>query len=53
LGVALGEATGIDSPVSQLVEQIHQRALQQYGPKSGEMSVVKLYEDAAGGPFRV
>ena len=52
LGLGLGEATGIDAPVAKLVEQIHQRALQQYGPKSGEMSVVKLYEDAAGTPFR-
>jgi len=26
--------------------------LQKYGPKSGEMSVVKLYEEAAGAPFR-
>jgi 3-hydroxyisobutyrate dehydrogenase len=52
LGVALGAATGIDAPVARLVDQIHQRALQTYGPKSGEMSVVKLYEDAAGGPWR-
>ena len=52
LGLGLGEATGIDAPVAKLVEQIHQRALQQYGPKSGEMSVVKLYEDAAGTQFR-
>jgi 3-hydroxyisobutyrate dehydrogenase-like beta-hydroxyacid dehydrogenase len=52
LGLGLGEATGIDIPVARLVEQIHQRALDTYGPKSGEMSVVKLYEDAAGAPFR-
>lgn len=52
LGVDLGAVTGIDAPVSQLVSQIHQQALQTYGPKSGEMSVVKLYEDAAGAPFR-
>lgn len=52
LGVALGAAAGVDAPVAHLVEQIHQRALAQYGPKSGEMSVVKLYEDAAGTPFR-
>jgi hypothetical protein len=38
--------------VSRLVEELHQRALQKYGPKSGEMSVVKLYEEAAGAPFR-
>jgi 3-hydroxyisobutyrate dehydrogenase len=52
LGLGLGEATGIDIPVARLVEQIHQRALDTYGPKSGEMSVVKLYEDAAGTQFR-
>ena len=52
LGLGLGDTTGIDIPVARLVEQIHQRALQTYGPKSGEMSVVKLYEDAAGTQFR-
>lgn len=52
LGLALGAATGIDIPVATMVEQVHQRALQTYGPKSGEMSVVKLYEDAAGTQFR-
>ena len=52
LALGLGERTGIDIPVAKLVEQLHQRALTQFGAKSGEMSVVKLYEDAAGGPFR-
>ena len=52
LGVALGEATGIDSPVARVVEEVHQRALQTYGPKSGEMSVVKLYEAATGTQWR-
>ncbi|MFZ9630295.1 MAG: NAD(P)-dependent oxidoreductase [Ilumatobacteraceae bacterium] len=52
LGVALGAATGIDTQVARVVEQIHQRALQQYGPKSGEMSVVKLFEAASGGDWR-
>ena len=52
LGVALGEATGIDSPVARVVEEVHQRALQTYGPKSGEMSVVKLYEAAAHTQWR-
>jgi len=52
LGLGLGEKTGIDIPVTRIVEELHQRALQTYGPKSGEMSVVKLYEDAAGAPFR-
>jgi 3-hydroxyisobutyrate dehydrogenase len=52
LGLELGAKAGIDTAVSRLVEQLHQRALQAYGPKSGEMSVVKLYEDAAGALFR-
>lgn len=52
LALGLGEKTGIDVPVAKLVEQLHQRALSAYGAKSGEMSVVKLYEDAAGRPFR-
>ena len=52
LGLELGERTGIDIAVAKLVEVIHQKALATYGPKSGEMSVVKLYEDAAGTQFR-
>ena len=52
LALDLGEKTGIDIPVAKLVEELHQRALSAYGAKSGEMSVVKIYEDAAGSPFR-
>jgi len=52
LGLELGERTGIDIAVAKLVEHLHQTALAKYGAKSGEMSVVKLYEDAAGQPFR-
>lgn len=52
LALDLGSETGIDIQVSKVVEQLHRQALRQYGPRSGEMSVVKLYEDAAGGPFR-
>jgi 3-hydroxyisobutyrate dehydrogenase len=52
LGLELGERTGIDIAVAKLVERLHQTALAKYGAKSGEMSVVKLYEDAAGQPFR-
>jgi 3-hydroxyisobutyrate dehydrogenase len=52
LGLDLGARAGIDVVVARLVEQLHQRALQAYGPTSGEMSVVKLYEDAAGALFR-
>jgi 3-hydroxyisobutyrate dehydrogenase len=52
LGIDLGEKTGIDTRVAHIVEQLHQQALATYGPKSGEMSVVKLYEEAAGQLFR-
>ena len=52
LGIALGEKTGIDTAVARIVEQLHQKALNTYGAKSGEMSVVKLYEEAAGRLFR-
>jgi len=52
LGIALGEKTGIDTAVARIVEQLHQKALDTYGAKSGEMSVVKLYEEAAGRLFR-
>lgn len=52
LGIELGVKTGIDVAVSRIVEQLHLRALDTYGPKSGEMSVVKLYEEAAGTLFR-
>ena len=52
LGIDLGHATGIDVAVSRIVSELHQRALETYGPKSGEMSVVKLYEEAAGSLFR-
>jgi 3-hydroxyisobutyrate dehydrogenase len=52
LGIALGDKTGIDTAVARIVEQLHQKALDTYGAKSGEMSVVKLYEEAAGRLFR-
>lgn len=52
LALELGKKTGINLEVSQVVEQLHQQALQKFGAKSGEMSVVKLYEEAAGSSFR-
>lgn len=53
LAIGLGERAGIDVQVARLVEQLHRRALEAYGPKSGEMSVVKLYEDASGTTWRL
>lgn len=52
LGVALANKTGINAVVSRIAEQLHLKALDTYGPKSGEMSVVKLYEESAGKLFR-
>jgi 3-hydroxyisobutyrate dehydrogenase len=52
LGIALGQKAGIDTAVARIVEQLHQKSLETYGAKSGEMSVVKLYEEAAGRLFR-
>ena len=52
LGLGLGASTGVEIPVAHLVEQLHQQALQKYGSLSGEMSVVKMYEDACGVQFR-
>ena len=52
LGIALGESTGIEVEVARTVARIHRQALQTYGPKSGEMSVVKLFEAASGAEWR-
>lgn len=52
LALELGAQTGIPLEISVLVEQLHQRALAEFGPKSGEMSVVKLYERSADTAFR-
>ena len=53
LGDAQSTPDGGNAEVARLVEQIHQRALQTYGPKSGEMSVVKLFEEASGTQWRL
>lgn len=52
LGIDLGEQAGVDVQVSRIVADLHKRALTTFGPKSGEMSVVKLYEEMVGTPFR-
>lgn len=48
LAVSLGREFGVSVELSALVEQIYRRAALQYGPRAGEMSPVKLYEDIAG-----
>ena len=50
LGLAVDLARGVGVPVelTALVEQIHRRARSLYGDDAGEISAVRLYEDAAG-----
>lgn len=48
LAVGLGRELGVSVEISALVEQIYRRAALVYGPRAGEMSPVKLYEDVAG-----
>jgi len=48
LCVSLGRELGVSLELSALVEQIYRRASLSYGPRAGEMSPVKLYEDVAG-----
>jgi len=48
LAVDLGRETGTPMEVSALVEQLHRRARALYGDKAGELSAVRLYEDATG-----
>lgn len=47
LAVSLGRELGVSVEVSALVEQIYRRAALTYGPRAGEMSPVRLYEDVA------
>jgi 3-hydroxyisobutyrate dehydrogenase len=50
LGLAIDLARDVGVPVelSALVEQIHRRASATYGDTAGEISAMRLYEDAAG-----
>ena len=48
LAIDLGRETGTPMEVSALVEQLHRRARALYGDKGGELSAVRLYEDATG-----
>lgn len=55
LGLAIDLARAVNVPVetSALVEQIFRRARATYGDLAGEMTPVKLYEDAAGSLLRL
>jgi 3-hydroxyisobutyrate dehydrogenase len=48
LAVDLARDVGLTVELTALVEQIHRRARAAYGDSAGEISAVRLYEDAAG-----
>lgn len=52
LSVDLARAVGVPMELSSLVEQLYRRAKALYGDKAGEMTPVKLYEDAIGVQLR-
>jgi 3-hydroxyisobutyrate dehydrogenase len=52
LAVGLADDVGVPAEMARLVDVIHQRARGAYGDNAGEMSVVRLYEDAAGVQLR-
>lgn len=53
LAVDLGRDIGVPTELSALVEQIYRRGKAQYGPLSGEMTPVRIYEAYAGREFRL
>lgn len=53
LAVDLAREVGVPVELSALVEQIHRRARAAYGDAAGEISAVRLYEDAAGVSLRL
>jgi len=53
LAIDLGRATGVPMELSALVEQLHRRARALYGDRAGELSAVRLVEDATGTPLRL
>lgn len=52
LSVDLARTVGVPVELSSLVEQLYRRAKALYGDKAGEMTPVKLYEDAIGVQLR-
>jgi len=52
LAVDLGREVGVPMEVSALVEQLHRRARAIYGDRGGELSAVRLTEDATGTRLR-
>jgi 3-hydroxyisobutyrate dehydrogenase len=53
LAIDLGRDLGVPLELSALVEQLHRRARAVYGDRAGELSAVRLVEDAAGIKLRL
>jgi 3-hydroxyisobutyrate dehydrogenase len=53
LAVDLGRDLGVPLELSALVEQLHRRARALYGDGAGELSVVRMVEEAAGIKLRL
>jgi 3-hydroxyisobutyrate dehydrogenase len=52
LAVDLARDAGVPVEMASLVEQLHHRARLHYGDDAGEMSAIRLYEDAVGVSLR-
>jgi len=52
LAVDLARDAGVPVEMASLVEQLHRRARVTYGDDAGEMSAIRLYEDAVGVSLR-
>jgi 3-hydroxyisobutyrate dehydrogenase len=48
LAIDLARDAGVPVEMASLVEQLHRRARVTYGDDAGEMSAIRLYEDAVG-----
>jgi 3-hydroxyisobutyrate dehydrogenase len=53
LAIDLGRELGVPMELGALVEQLHRRARAVYGDRAGELSAVRLVEDAAGIKLRL
>lgn len=53
LAVDLGRELGVPLELSGLVEQLHRRARALYGDRAGELSAVRMVEEAAGIKLRL
>jgi 3-hydroxyisobutyrate dehydrogenase len=52
LAVNIGQSMQISMNVISAAEQMYRRAMQTYGPGSGAMTPIRLYEDEVGKKFR-